>query len=80
MENACQYPGRWVTFAQEIRLIEPKKKAEIVTFCEKEIAKLYTATSFRLNTSLYLEFNWNNLKEELNSFNLNSTFVRDEAL
>ena len=80
MENACRYPGRWVTFAQEIRLIEPKKKAEIVTFCEKEIAKLYTATSFRLNTSLYLEFNWNILKEELNGCNLNSTFVRDEAL
>ena len=62
------------------KLIEPKKIAESFTFCEKQIAKLYTATSFRLNTSLYLEFNWNILKEELNSFNLNSTFVRDEAL
>ena len=80
MENACRYPGRWVTFAQEKKLIEPKKIAEIFTFCEKEIAKLYTATSSRLNTSLYFEFNWSILNEELNGFNLNSTFVRDEAL
>ena len=67
-------------FCSEKKLIEPKKIAETFTFCEKEIAKLYAATSSRLNTSLYLEFNWNILKEELNSFNLNSTFVRDEAL
>ena len=39
------------------KLIEPKKIAETFTFCEKEMAKLYTATSFTLNTSLYLEFN-----------------------
>ena len=57
-----------------------KKIAETFTFWEKEIAKLYTATSSRLNTSLYLEFNWNILKEELKGCNLNSTFVRDEAL
>ena len=39
------------------KLIEPKKIAKTFTFCEKEIAKLHTATSSRLNTSLYLEFN-----------------------
>ena len=72
----------WKTshFCSEKKLIGPKKIAETFTFCEKEIAKLYTATSSRLNTSLYLEFNWNILKEKLNSFNLNSTFGRDEAL
>ena len=49
----------WKTshFCSEKKLIEPKKIAETFTFCEKEIAKLYTATSSRLNTSLYLEFN-----------------------
>ena len=72
----------WKTshFCSEKKLIGPKKIAETFTFCEKEIAELYTATSFRLNTSLCLEFNWNILKEKLNSFNLNSTFGRDEAL
>ena len=39
------------------KLIEPKKIAETFTLCEKDIAKLYAATSSRVNTSLYLEFN-----------------------
>ena len=39
------------------KLIGPKKIAKTFTFYEKEIAKVYTATSSRLNTSLYLEFN-----------------------
>ena len=44
-------------FLRKKKLIEPKKIAETFTFFEKEMAKLYTATSFTLNTSLYLEFN-----------------------
>ena len=43
--------------SEKKKLIEPKKIAETFTLCEKEIAKLYAATSSRVNTSLYLEFN-----------------------